>query len=199
MRVKGSYGVGLKSAQAWGCPCSIKCLLKDIRSALTLSLSLFCTCVYIKPFWKLADRYKCAQPIGDIFPTSPLPFVLGVHSWLWSWLWDTVSYSQLRHRVPYTMFFFEYSLRLMYSPLHSINFLKKIPTPSSPPPPQMIKLLKPNIGLFLWPERIREKYRQDVTKRCRLSWLTNGPLVYEPKCVGGGGGGAGPQPMCTAV
>jgi hypothetical protein len=22
----------------------------------------------------------------------------------------------------------------------------------------------------------------DVTKRCRLSWLTNGALVYEPKC-----------------
>ena len=23
-----------------------------------------------------------------------------------------------------------------------------------------------------------------VTKRCRLSWLTNSTLVYEPKCVG---------------
>jgi hypothetical protein len=27
-----------------------------------------------------------------------------------------------------------------------------------------------------------------VTMRCRLSWLTNGALVYEPKCRGGGGG-----------
>jgi hypothetical protein len=26
-----------------------------------------------------------------------------------------------------------------------------------------------------------------VTKRCRLSWLTNSALVYEPKCWGGGG------------
>ncbi len=25
-----------------------------------------------------------------------------------------------------------------------------------------------------------------VTKRCRLSWLTNSTLVYEPKCGGGG-------------
>jgi hypothetical protein len=32
-----------------------------------------------------------------------------------------------------------------------------------------------------------EKYkniRGHVTKRCRLSWLTNGVLVYEPKCGG---------------
>jgi hypothetical protein len=35
---------------------------------------------------------------------------VGVHSWPQSWLWDKVSYNQLRHRVPYTMFFYEYSL-----------------------------------------------------------------------------------------
>jgi hypothetical protein len=29
---------------------------------------------------------------------------------------------------------------------------------------------------------------QRVTKFCRLSWLTNSALVYEPICVGGGGG-----------
>jgi hypothetical protein len=38
-----------------------------------------------------------------------------------------------------------------------------------------------------------------VTKRCRLSWLTNNALVYEPKCWVGGGGVAGSQPMSTAV
>ncbi len=34
------------------------------------------------------------------------------------------------------------------------------------------------------------KYRcyQGITKRCRLSWLTNSAPVYEPKCEGGGGG-----------
>jgi hypothetical protein len=37
---------------------------------------------------------------------------------------------------------------------------------------------------------------QGVTKRCRLSWLTNSALVYEPKC-GRWGGGAGSQPMST--
>jgi hypothetical protein len=30
---------------------------------------------------------------------------------------------------------------------------------------------------------------QGVTKRRRLSWLTNSALVYEPKCGGGGGCG----------
>jgi hypothetical protein len=42
---------------------------------------------------------------------------------------------------------------------------------------------------------------QEVTKRCRLSWLTNSALVYEPKCgvkevVAGN---AGSQPMSTDV
>ncbi len=35
----------------------------------------------------------------------------------------------------------------------------------------------------------REELRQGVKKRCRLSWLTNSALVYEPKCGGGGGCG----------
>jgi hypothetical protein len=39
---------------------------------------------------------------------------------------------------------------------------------------------------------------QMVTKRCRLAWLTNSALVYEPKC-GGRGGFAGSQPVSTAV
>jgi hypothetical protein len=30
--------------------------------------------------------------------------------------------------------------------------------------------------------------REEVTKRCRQSWLTNSALVYEPKCGGGGCG-----------
>jgi hypothetical protein len=35
-----------------------------------------------------------------------------------------------------------------------------------------------------------------VTKRCRLSWLSNSALVYGPNA---GGGDAGSQPMSTAV
>ncbi len=38
---------------------------------------------------------------------------------------------------------------------------------------------------------------QGVTKRCRLSWLTNSALVYKPKC--GWEGVAGSRPMSTAV
>ncbi len=48
-------------------------------------------------------------------------------------------------------------------------------------------------------KQIPEVGEQGVTKRCRLSWLTNSALVYEPKCGGGGGGVAGSQPMSTAV
>jgi hypothetical protein len=40
---------------------------------------------------------------------------------------------------------------------------------------------------------------QGFTKGCRLHWLTNSALVYEPKCGGWGGGGAGSRPMDTAV
>jgi hypothetical protein len=40
--------------------------------------------------------------------------------------------------------------------------------------------------------------KQGVTKRCRLSWLTNSALVYEPKC-GRGEGVAESQPISTAV
>jgi hypothetical protein len=36
---------------------------------------------------------------------------------------------------------------------------------------------------------------QGVTKRCRLSWLTNNTLVFEPKGGGRGGGVAGSQPL----
>ncbi len=35
-------------------------------------------------------------------------------------------------------------------------------------------------------EDLQEDGGQGVTKKCRLSWLTNGALVCEPKCAGGG-------------
>ncbi len=42
---------------------------------------------------------------------------------------------------------------------------------------------------------------QGVSKRCRLSWLTDSALEYEPNARGGGGGlrpgGWGSQPMST--
>jgi hypothetical protein len=42
-----------------------------------------------------------------------------------------------------------------------------------------------------------KSWDQGVSKRCRLSWLTNSALVYEPKCGGERGGVAGSQPMST--
>ncbi len=44
-----------------------------------------------------------------------------------------------------------------------------------------------------------DPFKQGVTKRCRLSLLTNSALVYESKCGGMGGEVAGSQPMSTAV
>jgi hypothetical protein len=43
-----------------------------------------------------------------------------------------------------------------------------------------------------------ERFKQEVTKICSLSWLTNSALVYELKC-GRRGGVAGSQPMSTVV
>jgi hypothetical protein len=101
----GVNSVGLKSAQPWGCPCFLKCLFKDIRSAFSPSLPLLRTCVYIKnQFWKLADRYNCVLTNRRDLPPCPLFIVVGVDSWISSWLWDKVSNSQLRQRVPYIIF-----------------------------------------------------------------------------------------------
>ncbi len=49
-----------------------------------------------------------------------------------------------------------------------------------------------------YPDSRAFRIKQGATKRGRLSWLTNSPLVYEPKCVGRGKGAVS-QPMSTAV
>jgi hypothetical protein len=41
--------------------------------------------------------------------------------------------------------------------------------------------------------------RQGVTNICRLSWLTNSALVYEPKCGSGGGWGRDLTVYLTSV
>ncbi len=47
---------------------------------------------------------------------------------------------------------------------------------------------------------VLDRYDQGVTKRCRLSWLTNSALVDGPKCGGRGGvAGSHSQPMSAAV
>ncbi len=42
------------------------------------------------------------------------------------------------------------------------------------------------------------RVRQGVTKRCRLSQLTNSALVYGPKCGGGGGWGVSANEYSSA-
>jgi hypothetical protein len=46
--------------------------------------------------------------------------------------------------------------------------------------------LPPSLKLFLSCAQIISALTKGVTKRCRLSWLTNSGLVYEPKCGGRG-------------
>jgi hypothetical protein len=67
-------------------------------------------------FWKLADRYKCAQPIGEIISTPPLSLRIVDYRVDYE---IRRGYSQLQRRVPpYTMVFFEYSLRIRTYTLH---------------------------------------------------------------------------------
>jgi hypothetical protein len=68
-----------------------KMLFKKIRSALILSL------LYLFLFFVLKISRQILMYSGEIFPTPPLSLCSGVDK-------------QLRHRVPYTMFFFECSL-----------------------------------------------------------------------------------------
>ncbi len=45
--------------------------------------------------------------------------------------------------------------------------------------------LRPNLStsrLHTSRSASRFRYAQGLNKRCRLSWLTNSALVYEPKC-----------------
>jgi hypothetical protein len=51
-------------------------------------------------------------------------------------------------------------------------------------------------GVGKWVRKGKE-VDQGITKRCRLSWLTNSAFEYEPKC--GGRGSCRGRPMSTAV
>ncbi len=71
---EGDSWKNLKQKISWHCP------FKGIKSAFIPIFSLLCT---LKTrVWKLADRYKCTQLIGEIFPTLPLSFCS------WGWIAD---------------------------------------------------------------------------------------------------------------
>jgi hypothetical protein len=67
MGVKASYGVVLKSAQAWACPCSIKCLFEDIISALTSSLPLLQTLPFLPVVLEIGRKIQmCSTNRRDL-------------------------------------------------------------------------------------------------------------------------------------
>jgi hypothetical protein len=73
-----------------------------------------------------------------------------------------------------------------------------IHTKHSPRPLAIILLIPLMCGTLIHNDYMYMGCEQGVTQRCRLSWLTNSALVYEPKC-GRGCRGAGSQSISTAV
>jgi hypothetical protein len=79
MGVKASYGVGLESAPARGCPCSIKCFFKDIRSALTLSIPPPSFFLFV--ILEMSRQIKmCSTNRRDLPLLHPFPFAVGMYS-----------------------------------------------------------------------------------------------------------------------
>jgi hypothetical protein len=52
------------------------------------------------------------------------------------------------------------------------------------PVPQTLGNINKLIARTTKHDFVRHSLIRGVTKRCRLSWLTNSVLVYEPKCGG---------------
>jgi hypothetical protein len=78
MGVKASFGVGLKSAQAWCYPCSIKGLFKDIRSALIPSLPLLHTFPFLLVVLEIGRQIQmCLTNRRDLPHFIPFPLYGG--------------------------------------------------------------------------------------------------------------------------
>jgi hypothetical protein len=76
MGVKASYCVVLKSAQAKGCLCSIKCLFKDIRPALTPFFVLTLFLLAVSEISRQMQMFSTNR--RDLPHSAPFPFVGGV-------------------------------------------------------------------------------------------------------------------------
>jgi hypothetical protein len=129
MAVKASYCVGLNSAHAAHAPYMY--ILRNTVSPHPFSvLSLF--------LFVVLEISRKIQMCSINLPHST-PFHWG-DSWLRSWPCDKVSYSQLRQRVPYTMFFFDYrekfgKLRTWISKKKYFLLPSKMAQYLPPPPP----------------------------------------------------------------
>ncbi len=122
MGVKASYGVGLKSAQAWGCPPMLqKCIFKGIRSALTPSLPLLRTLPF--PINCFGNQQTDANVLNQQERFSSLRTTFPLQ---WGWVTDYgVDYeiNELQstpQRGPYTLLIFEYSLYPTHKKIFSL-------------------------------------------------------------------------------
>ncbi len=68
-----------------------------------------------------------------------------------------------------------------FPPLLSYIYYSTLNTVLTPNP---ISSIHPHIFFSRRPPQTRTHPDQGVTKRCRLSWLTNNALLFEPKCGG---------------
>ncbi len=101
MGVKSRYSVGLKSAQALGCPCSVKCLFKDIRSALTPSRPLL-LCLHSKRVLEISTQIQMCFTKRKDLPQSTLSVGSGGGYWIANYGvdYEIRSYSTPAYRVP---------------------------------------------------------------------------------------------------
>ncbi len=96
--------MGLKSAQAWGCPMLHEMSIQRLKvSSHPFSPPSLYSCLYKKQFLKISRLIKTCSTNGRDLPHSTLPFVVGMDSWLRSWHRDKVTTPD---KGPvYTMFF----------------------------------------------------------------------------------------------
>jgi hypothetical protein len=99
--------VRLKSAEAWGCPCSVKYLFKDIRSALTPSSPCSILSLFLLVVLEISIQIQMRSYNKIDLPHST-PFLCGGGGWIAVYRVDSEIkwvIVKLRRRVPYTMFF----------------------------------------------------------------------------------------------
>jgi hypothetical protein len=84
MKVKASYGVRLKSAQAWGCPCSINVYSKRHKVSSNPFFVLTLLLLEVSEISRLLEvseisrqMHVCSTNRRDLPHSVPFPFVMG--------------------------------------------------------------------------------------------------------------------------
>ncbi len=100
--------------------------IKRVQSLLLFCNNLssqFCFLCNIPAWNKQIKKTNVLNQLERSSPLYPFPFVVGMFSWLQSWLWDKVSYSQLLHIGSHTPCF---SLNTASAGYNSANFFHAI-------------------------------------------------------------------------